>query len=102
MTGVDKLHAQGFTGKGIKIAVLDTGIDYTHPTLGGGFGAGFKVYAGHDFVGDNYDGGSGAVPDEDPLDQCAGHGTHVAGTIGANLDKEYNFTGVAPGALLGA
>ncbi|KAG8967619.1 hypothetical protein FRC03_009648 [Tulasnella sp. 419] len=102
MTGVDKLHAEGFTGKGIKVAVIDTGIDYTHPTLGGGFGKDFKVYGGYDFVGDKYQGGLGAVPDDDPLDQCAGHGTHVAGIIGASIDKQYNFSGVAPEAQLGA
>lgn len=42
MTGVDKLHAQGLTGKGIKIGIIDTGTDYTNPYLGGGFGPGFK------------------------------------------------------------
>jgi hypothetical protein len=34
------------------------GVDYTHPTLGGGFGPGFKVIGGFDFVGDHFDGGS--------------------------------------------
>ncbi|KAG8901449.1 hypothetical protein FRC01_009845, partial [Tulasnella sp. 417] len=100
MTGVDKLHAEGYTGKGIKVAVIDTGIDYLHPTLGGGYGAGFKVSHGYDFVGDDYNGANTPVPDKDPMD-CGGHGTHVAGIIGANLDTTYNFTGAAPGALLG-
>ena len=31
--GVDKLHSEGITGKGIKVGVLDTGIDYNHPDL---------------------------------------------------------------------
>ncbi|KAG8885080.1 hypothetical protein FRB97_002245 [Tulasnella sp. 331] len=100
MTSVDKVHAEGNLGKGIKIGIIDTGIDYTHPTLGGGFGPGHKVYGGYDFVGDNYTGSNTPVPDNDPLDQCAGHGTHVAGIIGANLDPIYNFTGVAPEASL--
>ncbi|KAG9048750.1 hypothetical protein FS837_012113 [Tulasnella sp. UAMH 9824] len=100
MTGVDKLHAEGYTGKDIKVAVIDTGIDYLHPALGGGFGPGFKVSHGHDFVGDAYTGGNTPVPDEDPMD-CAGHGTHVAGIIGADTDKIYNFSGAAPRALLG-
>ncbi|EEB90703.1 hypothetical protein MPER_11053 [Moniliophthora perniciosa FA553] len=56
MTGVDKLHAQGITGEGIKIGVIDTGVDYMHPALGGGFGPGFKIAGGYDFVGDDYDG----------------------------------------------
>ncbi|KAJ7187896.1 subtilisin-like protease [Mycena filopes] len=101
-TGVDKLHALGITGKGIKIGILDTGIDYTHPTLGGGFGAGFKVAGGFDLVGDAYTGSDTPVPDSDPLDQCAGHGsllpltgTHVAGIIGANPGNEFNISGVA-------
>lgn len=32
------------------------GVDYTHPSLGGGFGPGFKIVGGYDFVGDDYDG----------------------------------------------
>lgn len=34
MTGVDKLHAAGLFGKGVKIGIIDTGVDYTHPNLG--------------------------------------------------------------------
>lgn len=37
-TGVDKLRAQGFTGAGIKVGIVDTGIDYKHPALGKCFG----------------------------------------------------------------
>ena len=48
---------------------IDTGIDYTNPTLGGGFGPGFKVAGGYDLVGDNYDGSNTPVPDSDPLAQ---------------------------------
>ncbi|KIJ56964.1 hypothetical protein M422DRAFT_238550 [Sphaerobolus stellatus SS14] len=95
MTGVDKLHAQGIFGKGIKIGILDTGTDYTNPTLGGGFGPGFKVAGGFDFVGDAFNGTNTPVPDSDPLDQCNGHGTHVAGIIGANPGNAFNISGVA-------
>lgn len=52
MTGVDKAHAAGVLGKGAKVAVVDTGIWYDHEALGGGFGEGFKVAGGYDFVGD--------------------------------------------------
>ncbi|KAK6357671.1 hypothetical protein TWF718_001979 [Orbilia javanica] len=96
--GVDRLHAEGLSGKGIKIAVIDTGIDYTHPSLGGKFGPGNKVAFGTDLVGDRYNGQNTPVPKDDPID-CAGHGTHVAGII-AGVDKD--FIGVAPEVTLGA
>ncbi|KAF6763347.1 pyrolysin [Ephemerocybe angulata] len=100
MTGVDKLHAEGLTGKGVKIGIIDTGIDYTHPALGGAFGPGNKVAGGYDIVGDAYDGFNTPVPDSDPLDQCNGHGTFVAGIIGANPGNAFDIVGVAPGATL--
>ncbi|KAK6516172.1 hypothetical protein TWF506_006083 [Arthrobotrys conoides] len=96
--GVNRLHAEGLSGKGIKIAVIDTGIDYTHPSLGGKFGPGNKVAFGLDLVGDRYNGQNIPVPKDDPID-CAGHGTHVAGIIAA-VDKD--FIGVAPEVTLGA
>lgn len=76
----------GVKGEGIKIGVLDTGIDYMHPDLGGGIGSGFKVIGGYDFV--NYD--------NNPMDDY-GHGTHVAGIISA---KGAALTGVAPESKL--
>ncbi|KAF9547696.1 subtilisin-like protease [Agrocybe pediades] len=100
LTGVDKLHAQGLIGTGIKIGIIDTGIDYTHPVLGGGIGPGHKVIGGFDFVGDAYNGTNTPMPDNDPLDQCNGHGTHVAGIIGANPGNEFNISGVAFGASI--
>lgn len=95
MTGVDKLHAEGVFGKGIKIGIIDSGVDYTHPNLGGKFGPGNKIAGGTDFVGDDFTGQNDPVPDSDPLDQCAGHGTHVSGIIGANPGNPYNISGVA-------
>ncbi|HWO75460.1 MAG TPA: S8 family serine peptidase [Bacillus sp. (in: firmicutes)] len=73
------------TGKGINVAVIDTGVDYTHPDLGGKFGPGNKVAAGYDFVND----------DPDPMDDNL-HGTHVAGIIAANGELK----GVAPDATI--
>ncbi|KAI8195985.1 Subtilisin DY [Colletotrichum sp. SAR 10_65] len=66
--------------------------------LGGGFGEGFKVAGGYDFVGDQYWPfvGYEKEPDEDPLD-LLGHGTHVAGIIAG---KTEDFVGVAPDATL--
>ncbi|KAJ4361498.1 hypothetical protein N0V95_001835 [Ascochyta clinopodiicola] len=104
MTQVDKLHAEGITGKGYRVAIVDSGVDYTHPALGGCFGPGCLVEVGYDFTGDDYVvGQSEPQPDDDPMDNCEGHGTHVAGTIAAQLEgNKYGFTGSAPGAKLGA
>ncbi|OHE90353.1 subtilase [Colletotrichum orchidophilum] len=100
MTQVDKLRAKGFIGKGLKIGIVDTGIDYTHPALGGCFGPGCLVEFGYDLVGDAYDGTNTPVPDADPFENCIGHGTHVAGIIAAQ-ENPMGFTGAAPGVKLG-
>ncbi|GKT41550.1 minor extracellular protease vpr [Colletotrichum spaethianum] len=101
MTQVDKLREAGLTGKGVKVAIVDTGIDYRHPALGGCFGEGCIVAYGWDFTGDDYYSSSSApIPDADPLDTCQGQGTHVAGIIMAQKN-ELGFTGVAPDATLG-
>ncbi|RKP27264.1 peptidase S8/S53 domain-containing protein, partial [Syncephalis pseudoplumigaleata] len=102
-TGVSSLHAEGHYGGGIMIGVIDSGVDYTHPALGGCFGTGCKVAYGYDFVGDNYDGSNTPQPDDDPKEECTGanrkHGTMVAGIIAA---KTKSLVGVAPDAVLGA
>lgn len=103
MTGVDHIHEQGYAGKGIKIAIIDSGVDYMHPSLGGGSGHGFKIAGGYDFVGDDFDSynpDSKPMPDNDPRDTCYGHGTHVAGVIGANPGNDHNISGVAYEATL--
>jgi minor extracellular serine protease Vpr len=105
MTGADVVQNElGITGKGLKVGVIDTGIDYDHPDLGGCFGSGCRVAVGYDFVGDNYDPDPFSptfsptpVPDDNP-DDCYGHGTHVAGIIGA----KGKVTGVAPDVTFGA
>ncbi|KAF6839147.1 serine endopeptidase [Colletotrichum musicola] len=93
-TGVDKLHAAGNLGKGVKVAVIDSGVDYRHRALGGGLGPGFKVSGGYDLVGEEYDGSNDKAPDDDPIDSL-GHGTHVAGIIAG---KSEFYAGVAPEA----
>jgi minor extracellular serine protease Vpr len=93
-TGADVAQSVlGLTGRGVRVAVIDTGVDYDHPDLGGGFGPGFRVERGFDFVGDDFDNDTVDTPTPDPdPDDCNGHGTHVAGIIGANG----GLTGVAP------
>jgi minor extracellular serine protease Vpr len=105
MTGADIAQNDlGLSGSGIRVAVMDTGIDYHHPDLGGCFGPGCRVEAGWDFVGDDFDANPAnptynpiTVPDPDP-DDCNGHGTHVAGIVGASGDA----VGVAPNVTFGA
>ena len=104
-TGADiAQNTLGLTGAGVKVAVMDTGIDYDHPDLGGCFGAGCRVFTGWDFVGDDFNADDTsptynpiATPDPIP-DDCNGHGTHVAGIVGANGA----IRGVAPGVTFGA
>ncbi|KAF9206965.1 hypothetical protein BGZ49_001506 [Haplosporangium sp. Z 27] len=94
-TGVKEVHESlKLFGKGVKIGIIDSGVDYHHPALGGCFGQGCKVAYGTDFVGDD-----GNSPDDDPMTECDGHGTHVAGIIAAN---DTTLLGVAPQATLGA
>lgn len=105
MTGADVAQAElGFSGAGVRVAVMDTGVDYHHPDLGGCFGPGCRVVTGYDFVGDAFNANPSSedydpnpVPDPDP-DDCFGHGTHVAGIIGAGGA----VTGVAPGVTFGS
>lgn len=73
------------TGEGVKIAIIDSGVDYTHSDLGGCFGEGCKVIGGYDFV--NLDG--------DPMDDY-GHGTHVTAIAAGNGVLK----GVAPDAKI--
>lgn len=54
MGNVGKLRNEGYAGEGLSIAIIDTGVDYNHPVLGGGIGPGFKISYGYDLVGDEY------------------------------------------------
>uniref|UniRef100_A0A6M3M4K9 Putative peptidase n=1 Tax=viral metagenome TaxID=1070528 RepID=A0A6M3M4K9_9ZZZZ len=83
--GIDKIrarevHSAGNKGTGIKVCIIDTGIDYTHEDLKANYNGGYNFVAN--------------TPD--PLDDN-GHGTHVAGTIAAE-DNDCGVIGVAPEA----
>jgi len=119
MTGVDIVHKKyKATGKGVKVGVIDTGIDYKHPAFAASgasegcfarYGKNCRVKYGWDFVGDDYVGDDKDLKaDADPMD-CQGHGTHVAGIIGGdatNIKKGAKppqpFVGVAPEVTFGA
>lgn len=79
------------TGKGVQIAIIDTGVDYTNPELGGCLGSTCKVVGGYDFVNN----------DADPMDD-QGHGTHVAATAAGvgRTGTTPSLSGVAPGASI--
>jgi subtilisin family serine protease len=105
MTGADVAQNElGYTGAGVKVAIMDTGVDYDHPDLGGCFGPGCRVAYGYDLVGDAFNADDTSpsynpVPSPDPYpDDCNGHGTHVAGIVGANGAVK----GVAPNVTFGA
>ncbi|GGP58257.1 type VII secretion-associated serine protease mycosin [Saccharothrix coeruleofusca] len=70
------------TGKGIRLAIIDTGVNANHPRLKG------RVKPGGDYVED----GKGGVVD------CDGHGTEVAGVAAASRDEATGFVGAAPDA----
>lgn len=119
--GAEALNQKGITGRGIKVGVIDTGIDYTHAMLGGVGtedaykavnpsepNAGFpnaKVLGGIDLVGTTYNAASPEFkdripkPDMNPLDE-AGHGTHVAGTVAGHGNGVTSYNGMAPDADL--
>ncbi|WP_180233028.1 S8 family serine peptidase [Bacillus sp. AFS055030] len=123
--GISKLHAEGYTGKGVKVGVIDTGIDYNHPDLTDAY-KGYRAQEGvnpktispssvkgWDFVDNDADPMETTYADwkmsglgeKDPLTGSTyytEHGTHVSGIIagrGKN-NTDYAVTGVAPDADL--
>jgi serine protease AprX len=85
LIGADQVEASlGFSGSGVLVAVVDTGIDAAHPALAG------VVVSQQDFTG------AGGATAEGTGDMV-GHGTHCAGIV-ASQDK--TFRGIAPGAQL--
>jgi subtilisin family serine protease len=127
--GATAVQNLGITGEGVRVAVLDTGIDYTHRNLrGSGTAADYtkaygtsvddprnrtidpavfptsKVVGGFDFVGEHWPFGP-RTEDPNPIDcggpiACSGgHGSHVADIIGGS-SRDGTHKGVAPGTKL--
>ncbi len=76
--GAPAVWQAGFTGRGIRVAIVDTGVDVNHPSISG------RVIATHDLTGEGFG-------------DANGHGTHVAGIV-ASADSRYR--GVAPEASI--
>jgi len=107
--GLDRMGApsaweMGYTGEDTVVAVLDTGVDWTHPDLND------NIWRNTDEIPNNNqdDDGNGYVDDvlgwdfannDNNPDDTNGHGTHVAGTIAAE-DNNFGMTGVAPDAQI--
>ena len=117
------VQGMGYDGTGVTVAVLDSGVDYTHKNLGGPgtvaayndcyaqsnvapsgacaalFGpAAPKVIGGYDFVGETWPNTPTTQPDPNPID-FEGHGTHVADII-AGKSADGTHKGMAPGAKI--
>jgi subtilisin family serine protease len=82
LVGTPSWWRNGYTGKGVKVAVVDTGIDASHPDFAG------RILKTVDFTGQG-------------VDDIDGHGTHVAGIVGGSgIASRYTYQGVAPGCSL--
>ncbi|MHC8514356.1 S8 family serine peptidase [Sporosarcina sp. ITBMC105] len=107
--GIEALWAEGYEGQGIKVAVLDTGIDADHPEFQGIYkgGKNFVPHTGTDYARPR---AADDASETSPLDRpdhrpefnergssfYTSHGTHVAGTIAAIGNNEYGIKGIAP------
>ncbi len=107
--GLDQVNApevwaRGYIGQGITVAVVDSGVDYTHPDLNDNIWINVREIAGNEIDDD----GNGYIDDvlgwdfvnndNTPLD-LSGHGTHIAGAIAAE-NNGIGVTGVAYGARI--
>ena len=104
--GIEELHEEGITGQGLKVGVLDTGIDHNHPD----FKESYK--GGYDFVENDNDPMEATYsewkelnakdPEEYPeyigeSSYYTSHGTHVSGTIASQgHNEEYPVLGISP------
>lgn len=79
LMNINAAWADGYTGRGVKVAILDTGFYAHHPEI-------------------NFAGGESLFDDDPWTNDHTGHGTHIAGIVGANKDSE--FSGISPDAQL--
>ncbi len=107
--GIEKLWDEGYEGEGVKVAVLDTGIDADHPEFAGIYkgGKNFVPHIGNDYARPRADDDASETspldrPEHRPILNERGsefftsHGTHVAGTIAAIGANDYGIKGIAP------
>lgn len=104
LVNAPEVWAQGYTGRNVVVAVVDTGVDYTHSDLDANIWRNTREIAGNGIDDD----GNGFVDDvrgwnfangnNNPMD-VNGHGTHVAGTIAAE-NNGTGITGVAYNAQI--
>ncbi len=100
--GLDQIHAEAAwpssTGAGVTVAVVDTGVDFSHPDLQG------NLVSGATFTGctkqDPAPCGNGDFRGPDGVNNGDEHGTHVAGIIAAVANNGTGIAGVAPDATI--
>jgi bacillopeptidase F len=90
-----KVWAQGYTGQGVVVGVVDTGIDVNHPALKAAY-RGTKADGTFDHNYNFFDATKGR---KDAYDDNK-HGSHVSGTIAGSATEGHAATGMAPGAKL--
>lgn len=98
----NKLHEKNITGKGVKVGVIDTGIDYNHPDLKGNYKGGYDcVDEDNDPMETTYEDWLNSGEAEfKPSSYYTDHGTHVSGSIAGSGKSglDHSVKGVAPEA----
>jgi serine protease AprX len=99
LIGADRVESElGYTGEGVGVAVIDSGVDGAHPDVG----FGDEMVQNVKILGDAFFTGATVVAENQTnTDTSSGHGTHVAGTVGGSGEASAGYyTGIAPGSDL--